>query len=353
MIYSDSHPHKNPFFREFALAEPNQKQATLHDVARLANVSHQTVSRVINHSPNVSAETRERVQKAIQILNYRPNRAARSLITGRSQTIHIIDFEAGYLAPIPAIISTAGELGYRSSLSILSQTNSDDLRKLLTELSSWMVDGLVLFDPQLSLNAAELESLCRGIPFIQLGGRPVPGIPSVTFDHAYGVEQAMRHLYSLGHRRIAAISGPLNLFDARTRHQTYVDWMKANHLEPGPCLEGNFSAGVAYQLAQDLIRQGGFSAILCGNDETALGVLHALHECGLRVPADISVVGFDDHPHVQFYEPPLTTVRQDSDELSRFGITDLIARIEDPKLQGESLVLEPRLVVRGSTGQVS
>jgi DNA-binding LacI/PurR family transcriptional regulator len=334
------------------MAEQNPKKATLHDVARLANVSHQTVSRVINGSPNVAVETRARVEKAIEALDYRPNRAARSLITGRSQTIQIIDFEASYIAPVPAVVSCAGDLGYRTGVSILRSRSISEFRLLLDNLTSWLVDGLVLFDPQMSLDPQELTRMCRGIPYVQLGGEPVAGIPSVVYDQAEGVGQLLEHLVSRGHRRIAEISGPLFLYDARARHETIQRCLVERGLVPGPWAEGDFSAALAYQLTRELLNKGDFSALMCANDNTALGALRALHECGLHVPADISVVGFDDNPDVQFYNPPLTTVRQDYATLSRIAIEDLIARIEDSERPGGQKMLMPQLVVRESTRQI-
>ena len=142
------------------------------------------------------------------------------------------------------------------------------------------------------------------------------------------------------------------MYDARVRHQTYLEWMDTCGIAPGPWVEGDFTASRAYTLTHELLDAGGFSALICANDDTALGALRALRECGLRVPADVSVVGFDDHYMVPFYDPPLTTVRQDYPALSRFGIEDLIARIEDPDKPGEQKVLQPQLMVRASTQKI-
>lgn len=208
------------------MKERTHKQATLHDVARLANVSHQTVSRVINNSPNVAEDTRQRVLAAIIELNYRPNRAARSLITGRSQTIQVIIFEETYLTPIPAIVSEANGLGYRVGLSVLRHEHTqEEMRDLFDDLTSRLVDGFLLFDPQERFEAEELKQLCRGIPFVQMGGDPVQNIPAVLVDHEAGMCQVMDHLLERGHRKIAEISGPERVFDARVRHKVYLKKM--------------------------------------------------------------------------------------------------------------------------------
>lgn len=333
------------------MIEGHRKQATLHDVARLANVSHQTVSRVINDSPNLAEETRLRVREAIEALNYRPNRAARSLITGRSQTIQVVDFSATYLTPIPAIVNEATELGYRIGVSILRDEHTRlDLRDLLDDLTSRLVDGLLFFAVNDELDSVELDRLCRGVPYVQLGGNPIAGTAGVLTDHAAGMSLVMDHLISAGHRRIAELSGPLYFYDARIRHQTYLKKMEEARLGAGSFLEGDFSAETAHGLACQLVESGqDFSAIVCANDDTALGTIRALHACGIRVPEDVSVTGFDDHPPVRFYEPPLTTVRQDYGLMSRESLRLLVQMIQNPGVARSQTILAPTLIVREST----
>ena len=335
------------------MPEGHHRQATLHDVARVAGVSHQTVSRVINNSPNVSIDTRSRVNQAIEALNYRPNRAARSLITGRSQTIQVIDFSATYITPIPVIVRQSNELGYRVGVSILREGHTrEDLRLLMDDLTSRLVDGFLLFDPQERIEREELDRLSRGVPYVQLGGNPMPEVPSVLVDHAAGITQVMNHLMGLGHKRIAEISGPLTSYDALIRHQTYLQNMEQAGFATGPCLEGNFETTEAYRLTSELLRESpSFSAIVCGNDDTALGALRALHERRIRVPEDISVTGFDDHLQVKYYEPPLTTVCQDYAAMSLLGLQYLLSFIEKPQTEHRQIVVCPDLVIRQSTGK--
>jgi DNA-binding LacI/PurR family transcriptional regulator len=333
------------------VVEGSHKQATLHDVARLANVSHQTVSRVINESPNVADETRKRVQQAIEALNYRPNRAARSLITGHSQTIQVVDFAASYLPPIPIIVSEANKLDYRLGVSILRDNHTrKELRDLLDDLTSRLVDGFLLFSPREPLTVTELDALCRGVPYVQMGGTPIEGAAGVLLDHAVGMVLIMDHLLNIGHREIVEISGPLNMFDARLRHAAYEKRMIEAGLAPGPLLEGDFTSECGYQLACQLVQSRlKFTAIVCGNDDTALGVMRALHYYGLRIPEDVSVVGFDDHSPVRYYEPPLTTVRQDYSLMSQAGLQYLVKLIQEPETPREQRVIRPELVIREST----
>ena len=327
------------------------KQATLHDVARLADVSHQTVSRVINDSPNVADATREKVVQAIRRLNYRPNRAARSLITGRSQTLQVIDFDANFMAPIPPIVNLATERGYQIGVSTLRSPDSLlELNRLFDELTSRIVDGFLFFAMDIPMEVGLLDRLCRGIPYVQLGAAPDMNVPAVVFDQRHGMHQIMQHLFDLGHRKIAEVTGRLSKVDGRIRHEVYLEMMDGVGLEPGPWLEGDFTVHGGYVGTRQMLEQGQqFTALVCGNDQMALGALRALHEAHLRVPEDVSVVGFDDESFVAYYEPPLTTMRQDFQEQARQGIEYLIQLINDPETVHEHKVICPHLIVREST----
>jgi DNA-binding LacI/PurR family transcriptional regulator len=331
---------------------PLIKPATLHDVARLAGVSYQTVSRVVNNNPNVAEDTRERVTQAIQELDYRPNRAARSLITRRSQTLHLISFNINYFRPVRYIIQAAKDMGYHIGVTLLTDsTSKEDLRELLNELTARMIDGFLLFDPGIEFVFEEMNKLCRNIPFVQIGACPCPMIPAVVFDQRHGTQLVLRHLLDLGHRQIAEISGLIiNNYDGRVRHEMYLEMMKAYDLNPGPSVTGDFTIPGGYQATLKLLDLGEpFTALVCGNDELALGALHALHERGLRIPEDVSVVGFDDNLEVSFTEPPLTTVRQDYEAISRQSIQYLISLIENPRTPHYQQMIFPQLIVREST----
>lgn len=329
------------------------KQPTLHDVARLAQVSHQTVSRVINNSPNVAEETRLKVMAAIRSLNYRPNRAARSLITGHSQTLQVIDFDAYYVTPLPPIISVASQHGYHIGVSTLRDPDSlDELRRLFDDLSSRIVDGFLLFAMKATLEAPLLDGLCRGTPYVQLGGNPAVDIPAIVFDQRHGMQQVMEHLIQKGHRKIAEVTGNLTHHDGQVRHTIYIESMLSHHLEPGPWLEGDFTVQSGYEQTSRLLeKKQPFTALVCGNDEMALGAMRALHEAGYQVPQDVSLVGFDDHMLVGYFDPPLTTVRQDYQQLARLGIEYLMRLIEYPDTPRTLQVICPELVVRQSTGK--
>jgi len=332
------------------------RHPTLHDVARLANVSHQTVSRVINNSPNVADDTRERVLEAIRILDYHPNRAARSLITGRSQTLYLVHLNPRFLTPLPAIIQHADSHGYRVGLSMIKEPVSrEELQGLLNEVSSRIVDGFLFIDPQGIYTAEELNRFCRGVPYIQLGGEPVDHVPAVLFDQEQGMRAVLRHLAQLGHHKIAEISGLMVNYDARMRHRAVEAIAGEYGLELVAWLEGDFTVPSGYRLTRQLLQKNGkrFTALICGNDLMALGALRAIHECGYRVPNDISVVGFDDELISSFFEPPLTTVKQDYDEQAQIGIEYLINRIDKKDFTIEHKRISPQLIIRSSTSKAN
>ena len=330
---------------------PQTKPPTLHDVARLAGVSYQTVSRVVNDSPNVSEKTRTRVRKAIDQLGYRPNKAARSLITRRSQTLQVIASEAGLYKPVYSILTTAKYLGYQVALSLIQEAYGiEELQNLFDELTARIVDGFIFISPQLTITSDDLFQLTRGKPFVQVGADPGSSTPSVVFDQVHGTQLALQHLYDLSHRRIAAITGPLSFSDARVRHETYLTFMQSKGLQAGPIATGNFLFDGGYQAAMQLLGSGEtFSAIFCANDHTALGALRALNEQRLRVPEDISLVGFDDESFACYLNPPLTTVRQDFDALGEQAVKYLIEMIKNPETPVHQRVLYSQLVVREST----
>jgi DNA-binding LacI/PurR family transcriptional regulator len=323
----------------------------MSDVATRAGVSHQTVSRVVNGHPNVAPRTRARVERAIAELGYRPNVAARALVTGSTRTIGIITMHLNQYGPAQTLVGlekAAREAGYSVSVAIL-----DDMavREVVDRFVAQRVDAVVA----LSTNddaARALGALDLPVPLVvvQVGGNA--SRPAVYVDQEAGARLATRHLLDLGHRTVHHIAGPPDWQEARAR----VAGWRAELEETGaplpgcPCGDWTPSSGFAAggQLVA-LIREGEpVSAVFVANDQMALGLLAALHRAGLCVPGDVSVVGFDDVPEAAYFTPPLTTVRQDFAELGRRGVQLLLAQ-----LRGEELHLDPvpaQLIVRSSTG---
>lgn len=326
----------------------SKRRSTLRDVAREAGVSYQTVSRVINNKANVSPETREHVLKVIEVLDYRPNRAAQLLQTERSQTLEVIMPYVGFNRVLYDMARVSNQLGYHFVIAVIDQ---DKFANALESASSRFIDGLILF-PLISLidDYDKLKELAHGIPFVQIGARVGTDLPSVIYDHAQGTRLATQHLIELGHRSIAEISGPLQNYDAYDRHEGWLATMKENGLDTKLSVEGNFTIEGGYQGICRLLDYGEpFTAVFVANDSMALGAMTALRERGIRLPEDVSIVGFDDIPEAAHFVPSLTTVRQDFSLLGRLAVEYVVSLIEDEDPPIYQRVLPAKLVIRDST----
>lgn len=333
-----------------------QKPVTLHDVASYSGVSYQTVSRVINNHSNVADETRKRVLKSIEELNYRPNRAARSLVTNRSDTLAVISFGTAFYGPgqmVSNIMQHAKNNGFRVLPSSLQQLGYKDVKAAIDELHELLIDGIIMIAPIVADFMSEIEELAADIPFIQIDTRPRPGIASVAIEQAHGSKLIVEHLIKLGHQQIAEISGPLNWYDAIMRHQSWVDTMKQHGLSHHMSVEGGWSAQSGYECVQSLLDGGAaFTGLVVANDQMALGAIAALTERGFRIPDDISVVGFDDIPESAYFLPALTTVHQNFEALGAQAVDYLVSLIKNPETIIHQRVLYPELIIRNSTAPV-
>ncbi len=265
------------------------------DVARLAGVSHQTVSRVLNEHPNVRPLTRERVLAAIRELAYRPNAAARTLVTRRTHTLGVITADTMLYGPTSMLygFERAAHDTYFVSVASLSVT-------------------------------------------------------SVAIDNMAGAAAATRYLFGLGHQTVYHVAGPSSCLDAKERVDGWRQAVREAGAPEPAVLAGDWSAASGYELGGRLAAQPALTAVFCGNDTMALGVIRALTERGLRVPEDISIVGFDDVPEAGFYLPPLTTVRQDFGELGRRALRTLVDRMSGAIPGGRRVRVAPELIVRAS-----
>lgn len=331
----------------------SQKKVTLDDVADHSGVSYQTVSRVINNHPRVADETRKRVLKSIQELNYRPNRAARSLVTNRSDTIAIISFGTTFYGPsqmVSNITQHAKKSGYRVSPSSVRQLNYAEVKAAVDDLHEHLIDGLIMVAPIISDFMSDIRELVGDIPFIQIDTKPQPGIASIVIEQFYGGRLAVEHLIELGHRQIAEISGPMSWYDAILRHQSWVETMDQYDLSHHMNVEGNWTSQSGYEGVHSLLNNGAaFTGLVVANDQMALGAIAALHERGFRVPEDVSIVGFDNTPESAYFLPSLTTIHQDFKALGEQSVEYLVSLIQNPKTPIHQRVLYPELVMRNST----
>jgi DNA-binding LacI/PurR family transcriptional regulator len=320
------------------------------DVARLAGVSHQTVSRVINGHSSLRPETRDRVEAAIRQLGYRPNTAARALVTRRSATIGVIGSKGGFWGPstVHRTVQAAGRAaGYFVSSASLPGLTRDELLDAINHLRNQSVEGIVLIaatDEALEVARAQ-ESL--GLPVVVVEGDEAKTHWTVGVDQVAGAELGTRHLVDLGHTEIIHVAGPQSWTEARARLAGYQQAMYASGLRPSPHVDGDWTARCGFEIGQQLAGREEVTAVFCANDHMALGVLRALSEAGIRVPDDVSVVGFDDIPESPYLIPPLTTVRQDFTAVGQRAIEILQAAIAGTPAPDR--LISPELVVRASS----
>lgn len=333
------------------MARSATQSVTIHDVARRSGVSYQTVSRVINNHVSVADQTRARVLAAIEELNYRPSILAKSLVTKRSQLIGMVAYGTEQYGPsqvVQNVERSARSHGYEIILATLSEFKEAEIMAATSRLQQFGVDGLVLLTPY---DAHDIvKRLGTGLPFIMIDATADVDGTTVSIDQVEGGIIATEHLISLGHRRILHVSGPNEWSDAELRYQGYLQTLDRHGLEPLPRYEGDWSPGSGFAAVQKALGDRlSFTAVLAGNDQMALGAMRALKGAGLEVPAQVSVVGFDDTPETPYYDPPLTTVVQDFGLLGRKSLEELLRLIEQPQERFRHFVFQPQLVVRGTS----
>jgi DNA-binding LacI/PurR family transcriptional regulator len=329
-----------------------RRQAAMADVARLAGVSHQTVSRVINGSDRVAPETRDRVREAMRLLDYRPNSVARALVTGRSQTVGVIGFNTTLFGPASTLFGierSAHEADYLTSVVSMPEVDRASLLLAVERLRRHNVEGVLALASETAAIAA-LGPISGELSLVALEAEPIEGVPTVAIDQYGGAVLATRHLLELGHRAIAHIAGPTGSLEAQLRLAGFRDTLSGAGCTPPPPVFGDWSPHSGYELAVPFAADPDLTAIFVANDQMALGAVRALHDAGRRVPEDVSIVGFDGIPEGAFFTPPLTTIRQDFIEIGRLGFELLRRRIEDGPGPASHQVIASELIVRESTG---
>ncbi|WP_203718547.1 LacI family DNA-binding transcriptional regulator [Asanoa siamensis] len=327
------------------------------DVARLAGVSHQTVSRVLNGHPYVSDHTRLRVQAAITELGYRPNGAARALVTGQSRVIGVVAQNTTLYGPaslLAALEQAAAEAGFVVTIGSVGDLDDQSIAAAVERHLAHRVAGIIAIAPVESAGDA-LERLPRSIPLVTVDGDPHRSLPLVTVDQVAGAREATQHLLDLGHRTVWHVTGPPNWIDSAGRIEGWRETLLAAGAQVPPLIPADWSASAGFQAGQMLARMPEVTAVFAANDHLALGVLRALHEHGRRVPQDISVVGFDDVPEAGFFIPPLTTVRPDFKAVARMSLDLLLSQIADSGDHRDGLrqTIAPTLIVRNSASAPS
>ena len=339
-----------------------KQRVTIRDVAAAAGVSHQTVSRVINHRPDVAEETRRRVWQIIEELNYHPSAIARSLTRQRSFTLGVVTAGLKYVGPsrtLNGITKQAEEMGYTLVLKELPRFDANDIQPLLNSLMARQVDGIIWAVPEIGTNRVWLEGQLPELaaPIIFLTMRARPGLSSVSVDNYKGGCLATEHLLQQGYQQIGHISGPLDWWEARQRMAGWQDTLRqaGRPVADHHWAAGNWSAASGERAIGPLLdAYPEMDAMFVANDQMALGVLQVACRQGLRVPQDLAVVGFDGIPETAYYWPPLTTVYQDLRELGCTAVRELTKAVEagyqqEAPVSPVTLSLQPELIVRESS----
>lgn len=334
-----------------------RKRITIKDVAAKAGVSRQTVSRVLNGKGEVADETRARVQAAIDMLGYQPSAIARSLVSQRTYILGLLtaDFsDYTHARIIEGAEAAARELEYLSFVSGAEHSpDGEPLRSPL--LGQHRAEGLfIVYHGSDRDSYSILEEIPRGLPVVTIGyARDHEHIIPVGIANRPGARQATEHLLRLGHRRIAHITGPVQMYASQERRLGYMEALQDAGVTPEDALvaTGDWSSASGYHATLQLLeRSTSFSALFVQNDRMAMGALQALRERGIRVPQDVAVVGFDNIPSTPYFDPPLTTMHQPNYELGRLGAQLLIDLIHGESAPTGPIRLETKLIVRRSCG---
>ena len=328
-----------------------QRPPTLSDVAALADVSHQTVSRVLNNHPRVRPETRQRVLEAIAKLGYRRNSAARALVTRRSGMIGVVTSGSALFGPTSTLIAVeiaARDAGLFVSVATVAEWQADTVSTVLEHFASRGVDGVVVIAAHDDAVEA-VRDFNEPVPIVMVGPKDLPSpLLSVAVDQYAGARMAVRHLLDLGHRDVLHLAGPTDWLDARARIRGWRAELVAAGVPATSMIGGDWSADRGYDVGKKLVAGDLPTAVFAANDQLALGLLRAFAEADVRVPDDVSVVGFDDVDGSANFYPPLTTIRQEFGPLGQCCMEQLLASIAGEQVK--PALIAPSIVVRASSG---
>lgn len=342
-------PDVQSMVRPRAAARRNPSMA---DVALLAGVSSQTVSRVVNGLSNVDVVTRERVVSAMDEIGYRPNSAARALKTGRFRSIGVIMFTLstfGNMRTLDAIATASAEADYSITLIPVALPTQGEVAGAVSRLSEQAIDGIVIIMEAHMLDRADI-TLPEGLPVVIVDSDAGSRYTVVDADQAQGARLATQHLLGLGHRTVWHIAGPKSSFSSVRRTESWRQTLDEHGIDAPEVFYGDWSAESGYRHGLVLGARADVTAIFAANDQMALGVMRALHELGRPIPESVSVVGFDDTEEASSFWPPLTTVHQDFSEVGRLCIAALLHEIDTTTHETGTTIVPTRLVVRESTG---
>ena len=337
------------------------ERTTIKEVASVAGVSTQTVSRVVNGRPDVSPETRKKVQEVIQKLSYRPSMLARSLSQQRSYTLGVITFGLEYIGPsrtLNGIADKADELGYMLLMKELNNLDSDILHDVIDSLLARQVDGILWVAPEIDKNHAWVDERIDEfpVPILFIAMEPRKGLTSVSTDNYQGAVLATRHLLESGRKNIGHISGPLGWWEAGERKRGWRETLMGAGYDASEdhCTEGNWSSSSGDKAFRQLLDSyPNMDAVFVANDQMALSVLREAHSRGIRIPEQLAVVGFDNIAESAYFFPSLTTISQDLQSLGEQAVQSTVemiqAKRENRLITPRAKFIKPALIIRESS----
>lgn len=325
-------------------------KVSIYDVAKKSGLSVVTVSRVLNNMPSVRSSNRERVLQAMKELDYHPNASARSLASGKTGIIglSLTTLHDSFLdAVVKEVNDRLAENGYFLALSITTGEDEQAHRSLFQEDR---VDGVILLSP-IREDEYVLELKKNRIPFVMLDNQQLnPSATSVIVDNFSGGYEATQHLIELGHTDIAHISGPELFLSSRERERGYRSALEKAGLKPFCVERGDFEISTGHEIARGWINSGRLpTAVFTSDDYMALGAMNAFILEGIKVPQDISIIGFDDQIIASDFRPMLTTIRQPAEQIGRTGVELLLKIINGTAKRNVTIQLSPELIIREST----
>jgi DNA-binding LacI/PurR family transcriptional regulator len=323
----------------------------MSDVAVLARVSHQTVSRVINGGNKVAPETRARVEDAMRLLDYRPSSLARGLVTGRSRTIGVIGFNTTLYGPASTLFGieqAAYDAEYLTSVVSMPELNGESVHRASERLRQHNVEGIIAVAPHQTAIAA-VDRLATEISVVCVEAGLESSIASVQVDQRGGARAATQHLLDLGHRTVLHVAGPPSWQEAELRLFGWREALLEAGAAPAAPMFGDWSSESGYRIGAQIASSAGITAVFCANDQMALGLIRGLVEAGLQVPDDISVVGFDGTPDSAYFNPPLTTISQNFIEVGRQSFNLLRDMIDHRPRVDNRIVIPFDLISRSSS----
>ena len=330
---------------------------TLEDVAKMAGVSRSTVSRVINGEPNVNETTRFKVEKVIKDINFQPNLAARSLAAGQTHILGLVipvGVSALFSDPffpllVQSISFACNQKGY--SIMLWLAEPEFERRTIHQVLYNGLIDGVIV--SSMDVKDSIIQTLSeRSLPFVTIGRNPLSERTSyVDVDNCNGAREAVLHLLHQGRRRIATISGPLNMIVGVDRLKGYQDALRESGLTYNPdwVVEGDFTDEGGYAAMRRLISHKP-DAVFVASDIMAVAAMRALQDAGFKVPEDVAIIGFDDIPLASRTTPPLTTVRQPVSRMGISAVDILLSLINHPSIHPHRVILSTELVIRSTCG---